>query len=143
MKFPCDNKSHEKENKHIHALAANLLHIRVGNLDLCKYRYCKNKVRKIDWLKSQSAREPSHQPAFIGNCLTIAYVSLIYLVEQFFFQFLVQLKKMRTPNKSKVLSFCFWYYGMRKGGESKISFYYLGFESLFCLRLMKIQVMGV
>ena len=30
----CGNESHEKEEtKHIHASAADLLHIRVGNLD--------------------------------------------------------------------------------------------------------------
>ena len=29
----CDNESHEKEVKPIHASAADLLHIRIGNLD--------------------------------------------------------------------------------------------------------------
>ena len=42
------NKSHEKETKHIHVSTADLLHIRIGNLDLCKCGHCKNEARKID-----------------------------------------------------------------------------------------------
>ena len=42
--------SHQKETKHIHASAANLLHIRIGNLAWCKCRHCKNEVRAIDCL---------------------------------------------------------------------------------------------
>ena len=36
QKKTCGNESHEKETKHIHTSAANLLHIRIGNLDWCK-----------------------------------------------------------------------------------------------------------
>ena len=58
------------EPKHIHASAADLLHIRIGNLDRCKCGHCKNEAREIDcaccrkvdamlivWLKSRGARE--------------------------------------------------------------------------------------
>ena len=38
------------ETKYIHASAANLLHIRIGNLDWCKCGHCKNEARKIDCL---------------------------------------------------------------------------------------------
>ena len=41
------NESHKKETKYIQALAAELLHIRIGN---------------IDW----SRREASHHAAFMG-----------------------------------------------------------------------------
>ena len=39
-----------KKTKHIHALAADLLYIRKGNLDWCKCGHCKNEVREIDCL---------------------------------------------------------------------------------------------
>ena len=42
------NESYEKETRHIHASAANILHIRIGNLGWCKCRHCKNKVRERD-----------------------------------------------------------------------------------------------
>ena len=44
------NESHEKETKHIHTSAADLLHIRIGNLDWCKCEHCKNEAREIDCL---------------------------------------------------------------------------------------------
>ena len=34
--FTCGKESDENETKHIHASAADLLHIRIGNLDWCK-----------------------------------------------------------------------------------------------------------
>ena len=44
--------------------------------------------------KSQSARGASHHPAFMGTYLTIVtHVSLIYLVDEFIFLFLVLLMK--------------------------------------------------
>ena len=49
-KKTCGNESYEKETKHIHAVAADLLHIRIGNLDWCKCRHCKNEAREIDCL---------------------------------------------------------------------------------------------
>ena len=50
QKKTCGNESYEKETKHIHAIAADLLHIRIGNLDWCKCRHCKNEAREIDCL---------------------------------------------------------------------------------------------
>ena len=46
-----------KKTNHIHASAANLLHIRIGNLGWCKCRRCKNKAREIDclWWREVSA----------------------------------------------------------------------------------------
>ena len=44
----CDNECHEKQTKHIRASAADLLHIRIGNLDWCKCGHCKNEAREID-----------------------------------------------------------------------------------------------
>ena len=42
--------SHEKETKHSHTSAANLLHIRIENFDLCKCGHWKNETREIDCL---------------------------------------------------------------------------------------------
>ena len=41
------NESHEEETKHIHALAADLLHIRIENPNWCKCRHYKNKAKEI------------------------------------------------------------------------------------------------
>ena len=38
----CGNESHEKETKYIHNPAADLLHIRIENLDWCKCGHFKN-----------------------------------------------------------------------------------------------------
>ena len=54
LKKTCDNESHEKKTKYIHALTADLLHIRIGNLD---------------W----SAREASCHPAFMDICPNISH----------------------------------------------------------------------
>ena len=79
---------HEKETKRIYTSAADLLYVRIGNLNWHKCGNCKNEVREIDclrcreirWiqcllirLKSHSAREASRHPAFIGNCPTISH----------------------------------------------------------------------
>ena len=50
QKETCGNENNEKENKHNHASAADLLHIRIKNLDWCKFRNCKNETREIDCL---------------------------------------------------------------------------------------------
>ena len=39
-----------KKTEHIHASDADLLHIRIGNLDWCKCGHCKNETRGIDCL---------------------------------------------------------------------------------------------
>ena len=49
-KRTCCNENHEKDTKHIHVSAADLLHIRIGNLDWRKCGHCKNEARKIDRL---------------------------------------------------------------------------------------------
>ena len=37
-----------KKSKHIYASAADLIHIRIGNLNWCKCRHCKNEAGEID-----------------------------------------------------------------------------------------------
>ena len=49
-KKTCGNESHEKKAKHINTSSADLLHIRIGNLDWCKCGYCKNEASEIDSL---------------------------------------------------------------------------------------------
>ena len=44
----CGNDNHEKETKQIYTLGAYLLHIRIGNLNWCISRHCKNEAREID-----------------------------------------------------------------------------------------------
>ena len=44
------NESHAKKTKHIHASAAELLDIRIENLNWCKRGHCKNEAREIDCL---------------------------------------------------------------------------------------------
>ena len=59
-------------------------------------------------LKSQRPREESHHPAFMGICPTISTrISLIYLIDELFFWFLMYLKETRRLGDYKVLSFCF------------------------------------
>ena len=43
-------ESHKKETEHIHASAADLLLIRIGNLDWCKCGHWKNEARETDCL---------------------------------------------------------------------------------------------
>ena len=50
QKKTCGNESYEKETKHIHVRAANLLHIRIGHLAWYKRRHCKNEASKVDSL---------------------------------------------------------------------------------------------
>ena len=44
----CGNESHEKETKHIYVSAADLLNIRIGNLNWCKCVQCQNEAREIN-----------------------------------------------------------------------------------------------
>ena len=89
------NERHDKATQHIHASAADLLHTRIGNLDWCKCRHCKNEAREVDCLCCRevdavllaSAKIPEHE----GNLaiqllwatvrLLVTRVSLIYLVD--------------------------------------------------------------
>ena len=87
-------------------------------------------ISLLHWLKSQSTREASHHPIFMGICLAISrrYQSspADHLIDDFTFSFLVQLNERRRLSEYKFLSFCSWSYlgGMRKGKESP-----QGFES--------------
>ena len=54
QKKTCGDESHEKENiinyeetKHIYDSAANVLHIRIGNLNWCKCEQYKNEIREV------------------------------------------------------------------------------------------------
>ena len=42
------NEGHEKETKHIHAAAADLLHLRIRYLNWCKCGHRKNEAREIN-----------------------------------------------------------------------------------------------
>ena len=63
------------------------------------------------------------QPLWVTAQLLVTCVRLIYLEDEIIFSFLVELKEMRTPGESKVLSFLFLMLikGMRRWSESKIS----------------------
>ena len=79
-------RANAKETKHIYTSAANLLHIRIGNLNWCKCGHCKNEVREIDCLcwrgvdamftvsaKIPEAREASRHSTFMGNFPTFSH----------------------------------------------------------------------
>ena len=79
--------SHEKGTKHINTSAANLLRIKIGNLNWYKYGHWKNEAREIDHLcytevvamlvafaKIPECVETSHHRAFTGNCPTISHM---------------------------------------------------------------------
>ena len=87
------------QRKHLWIFKNNFFYNSSGRL-LLKCGHCNNEARDIvveSWmqclllrLKSQSAREASHHPAFMAIWLTIAtLISLIYLIDEFFFWFLV------------------------------------------------------
>ena len=46
----CGNESHQKQTNHIHSSPADLLHVRIRNLDRCKCVHCKIEARGIDCL---------------------------------------------------------------------------------------------
>ena len=104
QKQTCGNDSHEKEIKHIHGPAADLLHIRIGNLDLCKCGHCKNEARGINCCCSKEVNAmlvalvkiSEHErnislSSFYGKLPDarplVTSVSLIYLIDEFFFLF--------------------------------------------------------
>ena len=74
----------------------DLLHVRIGNLNWCKCRHCKNETREIACL---CCRETEVDAMLISSAkilllLAIARLlgtraSLIYPVDEFFFLFLV------------------------------------------------------
>ena len=50
QKKACGSESHAKKTRHIYASAADLLHIRLGNLNWCKCGRIDNQAREIDYL---------------------------------------------------------------------------------------------
>ena len=78
-----------EKTKYIHASAADLLHIRKGNLDWCKCGHCKNEAREIDCLccreldtmliASASILVRRGSIAFVDIWPTVSHASLLYL----------------------------------------------------------------
>ena len=115
----CGTESHQKETEHIHTSTANLLHIRIGNFNWCKCGHCKIEAREVDCLHCRGVDAmlfPSTKileskgsilpPSFYAQLL-VTPVSLIYLVDEFCFLFLVQLNELRMLGEYKVLFFLF------------------------------------
>ena len=82
-----------EKTKYIHASAADLLHIRKGNLDWCKCGHCKNEAREIDCLCCRElnamlitlVKIPEHEESilnadFMRNCPNVSHTCLLYLV---------------------------------------------------------------
>ena len=75
------NESHDKKTKHIHASAADLLHIRIGKLNWLKYGYCQNESRELDCLYRRevnamliaSAKIPEREGS-ISSCRCYGYL---------------------------------------------------------------------
>ena len=83
------------------------MHIRVGNLDSCKCRYCKIETRETDFLCCREvdamlialAKIPGCEGSILSSCLfwetarlLVTRVSLIYLLDEFFLLFLVLIR---------------------------------------------------
>ena len=85
------------------------------NVDISKTKRDKQIVFVVErcmqclWLllKFQSAREASNHPIFMCNSPTI---SLIYLVDEFFFLLLVKLNEKRTLEESRKSKVLFFFY---------------------------------
>ena len=90
---------------------------------LLKWGHCNNKARDVDCICCRELNAMlycfGYNPRAQGKHLTIqllwAYarllvtrISLIQLIDEFFFWFLVQLNKTKRLYEYKVLSFCFW-----------------------------------
>ena len=100
----CGSETHEKKTKPIYTSAADLLLIRIENLDWCKCKHLKNQAREIDclcyWevdamviaLVKILEYEGSISPSSL-----VTHLSLIYLIDEFFCLFLVQLNKVEVP----------------------------------------------
>ena len=90
---------------------------RIGNIDQCECgRECTPIATFAETLcQPHSMGGGSYQFSFYEQ------LSLTYLVDEFFFLFLVQLNKMKTVGESEVLSFCFWF----EGGENFQNFFVL------------------
>ena len=94
------NESYEKKIKHIHASVADLLHIKIRNLNWCKCRHCRNEAREIHCLCCRevntmliaSAKIPeregaSHHADCMGDCPTVNHRCLLYQPRISFFFF--------------------------------------------------------
>ena len=98
-KKTCGDESHEKQNKHIYASASDLVHIRKGNLIWCKCGHSKSKAgeidclccREVDAMLSASAWGKHLIISFLWAVawLLVTHVSFNYLVDEFFFLFLL------------------------------------------------------
>ena len=74
----CGNESHQNETKHSHTSAADLLHIRIENLDWCKCGHCKNEARDIDCLCCREMDAMLIVSAKIPECEGIILPSRFY-----------------------------------------------------------------
>ena len=98
-KKTCGDESHEKQNKHIYASASDLEHIRKGNLIWCKCGHSKSKAGEIDCLCCREVDAMLIASAWGKHLiisflwavawLLVTHVSLNYLVDEFFFLFLL------------------------------------------------------
>ena len=72
-------------------------------------RFC---CRELDAMLISSAKIPKREESispssFMGICPLVTRISLIYLRDEFWFWFLVQLNETRRLGEYKLLSFCF------------------------------------
>ena len=71
----CGNESQWERTKYFYASAADLLHIRAGNLNWCKCGHCKNEAREIGYLCCReadamlvaSAKIPEHDESVLPS----------------------------------------------------------------------------
>ena len=124
QKKTCRNESHEKETKHI-TLQLLIYYIleqefSIGaNMGIAKTKGEKQTVFVIErpmqclllLLKKNPRARGKHlaiQLLWATARLLVTSVNLIYLVDEFFFLFLMQLNEMSMLGESKVICFCLW-----------------------------------
>ena len=99
------------ETKHTHASPADLLHIRIGNLDWCKCEHFKNEPREIDCLFCREvdamliglAKIPEREgriSLWATARLLVTRATLTYPADEFLFLFLVNLNEMKRLGES-------------------------------------------
>ena len=67
-----------------------------------------NKAKEIDCLCCREVDAMLIALVWASAQILVTRIKLIYLVDEFFYWFLVQLNETRRLGESKFLSFCFW-----------------------------------
>ena len=120
-----------KKTKYIYASAADLLHIRIGNIDWCKCVHCKNEAREIDCLCCREVnamliasakipeREGNISPCrFYCKYPTVSHTCLLYLPRRWVFLFVPGVAE-RNEHAGWIKSFIFLFRVLIRWNEER------------------------